>query len=147
VPFAGYARTPAPVAADRSAPDGALAGKYILVIDDEPDVRFGTESVLRQWGCRSASAGSLEELAALLERDLRFPDAIVADFHLADGQTGLDAIAAVQRHSGERTPAVIVTGEDLGRAELESDGKRYPVVKKPFAAEELHRRLAGVLAA
>jgi signal transduction histidine kinase/CheY-like chemotaxis protein len=147
VPFAGYARTPAPVAADRSAPDGALAGKYILVIDDEPDVRFGTESVLRQWGCRSASAGSLEELAALLERDLRFPDAIVADFHLADGQTGLDAVAAVQRYSGEWTPAVIVTGEDLGRAELESDGRRYPVVKKPVAAEELHRRLAGVLAA
>ena len=147
VPFAGYARVAAPARAEADARDGALAGKYILVIDDEPDVRFGTESVLRQWGCRSASAGSLEELAALLERDLRFPDAIVADFHLADGQTGLDAIAAVQRHSGERTPAVIVTGEDLGRTELESDGRRYPVVKKPVAAEELHRRLAGVLAA
>jgi hypothetical protein len=91
------------------------------------------------------SAGSLEELAALLERDLRFPAAIVADLQLADGRTGLDAIAAVQGYSGEPTPAVIVTGEDLGKSELESEGRLYPVVKKPLAAEALRRRLTAVL--
>jgi signal transduction histidine kinase len=145
VPFAGYAApATAPVRADPAAPDSVLVGKYILVIDDEPDVRFGTESVLRQWGCRSASAGSLDEVAALLERELRFPDAIVADFQLA-GHTGLEAIAAVQSYSGERTPAVIVTGEDLGRAELESQGRLYPVLRKPVAREELRRHLIGAL--
>jgi signal transduction histidine kinase/CheY-like chemotaxis protein len=145
VPFVRYARTAAPAPGQASVSAHALAGKYILVIDDEPDVRFGTESVLRQWGCRTASAGSLGELAALLERELRFPDAIVADFQLADGRTGLDAIAAVQGHSGEPTPAVIVTGEDLGKSEVESQGRLYPVVKKPIAADELRRRLTAVL--
>jgi len=145
VPFAGYARSALPARAEESTTDAMLAGKYILVIDDEPEVRFGTESVLRQWGCRSASAGSLEEIAALLEGELRFPDAVVTDFRLADQRTGLDAIAAVQRYSGERTPAVIVTGEDLGRTEVESEGSLYPVIKKPAAAEELRRRLVGAL--
>src|SRR5262245_42743790 len=145
VPLAGYARSVAPAGADESTRDEVLAGKYVLVIDDEPDVRFGTESVLREWGCRSASVGSLEEVTALLERELRFPDAVVTDFRLADRHTGLDAIAAVQRYSGERTAAVIVTGEDLGRTEIESDGRLYPVIKKPVATEELRRRLAGAL--
>ena len=145
VPFIGYARAAAPAPGQRSVSADALAGKYIVVVDDEPEVRFGTESVLRQWGCRSASAGSLEELAALLERDLRFPDAIVADFQLADGRSALDAIAAVQAYSGEPTPALIVTGEDLGKTEVESRGRLYPVVKKPLAAEELRRRLTAVL--
>ena len=145
VPFAGHAvHAAAPARADAAAPDAVLAGKYILVIDDEPDVRFGTEALLRQWGCRSASAGSLDEIAALLERELRFPDAIVADFQLA-GHTGLEAIAAVQAYSGERTPAVIVTGEDLGRAELEAGGRRYPVLRKPVAPEVLRRHLIGAL--
>jgi signal transduction histidine kinase/CheY-like chemotaxis protein len=144
VPFAGYAGAPVPAHADAGAAYDVLAGKYILVIDDEPDVRFGTESVLRQWGCRSASAGSLDEIAALLERELRFPDAIVADFQLGAG-TGLEAIAAVHAYSGERTPALIVTGEDLGRAEVEADGRRYPVLRKPVAPEELRRRLVAAL--
>lgn len=54
-------------------------------------------------------------------------------------------MAAVQRYTGEPTPGVIVTGEDLGRAELEANGKLYPVIKKPVAAEELRRRLVAVL--
>ena len=122
-----------------------LAGRYVVVVDDEPDVRVGTEFVLRQWGCRSASAGSLEQLDALLERELRFPDALVTDLRLAGGRTGLEAIAAVQSYSGERTPAIIVTGEDLGSGELEAEGRFYPVLRKPFAAEELRRRLVAAL--
>src|SRR5213075_1457584 len=80
LPFAGYAPVDRQAGVDERMPDQALAGKYILVVDDEADVRFGTEALLRQWGCRSASAGSLEEAVALLDRELRFPDAVVTDF-------------------------------------------------------------------
>jgi two-component system, sensor histidine kinase len=145
VPFVGYAPAEAQPRADTLPPDETLGGRYILVVDDEIDVRFGTEALLRGWGCRSASAGSLEELTVLLERELRFPDVIVTDLRLVRGQTGLDVIAAVQRYSGEPTPAVIVTGEDLGGTELEADGKTYAVVKKPVAADELRRRLIRAL--
>ena len=145
VAFAGYARADARAGTAESAPEEALEGKYILVVDDEPDVRFGAEALLKRWGCRCASAGSLEEVEALLDRDLRFPDALVTDFRLAGRHTGLDVIAAVRRYSGERTPAVVVTGEDLGKAEMEHEGEFYPIVRKPLAAEELRRRLVAML--
>ncbi|HMH19746.1 MAG TPA: ATP-binding protein [Burkholderiales bacterium] len=145
VPSAGYTTVDAQDRLDEPAPDTVLAGKYILVVDDEPDVRFGTEALLRQWGAHSASAGSLEEVAALLDQELRFPDAIVTDYRIGNTQTGLDIISAVQRYTAERTPGVIVTGEDLGKAELEANGNVYPVVMKPVAAEELRRRLVAAL--
>src|SRR5215467_11092297 len=145
VPFAGYAPVEPQARTEEPGPDRALEGKYILVVDDEPDVCFGAEALLREWGCRSASAGSLRQVEALLDRELRFPDALITDFRLGDRLTGLDVIAAVRRYSGERTPAVVVTGEDLGSAELEHDGEFYPIVKKPLAAEELRRRLVAVL--
>jgi signal transduction histidine kinase/CheY-like chemotaxis protein len=145
VPFAGYARASAEVAQCEREPDAALAGKFILVVDDEADVRFGTEAALRRWGARSVSAGSLEELAAVLERELRFPDAVLTDYRVDASHTGLDVIAVVRRHTGERTPGVIVSGEDLGVSELGVDGELCPIVRKPVASEELRRRLVAAL--
>ena len=57
--------------ADESGSATAVAGKLVLVVDDEDDVRFGTEALLRRWRCHTASAGSVEEVAAALERGVR----------------------------------------------------------------------------
>jgi signal transduction histidine kinase/CheY-like chemotaxis protein len=123
----------------------ALSGKLVLIVDDEPDVRFGAAALLERWGCRAAPAASVADVAAILERELRFPDAIVTDYRLGDGQTGLDVIATVRQYTGERTPAVIVTGEELGKAELEIAGRIYAVVRKPLSAEQLRRHLLAAV--
>lgn len=145
VPLAGYAEAAVEVARGGRIPDADLSGKFILVVDDEVDVRFGTETALRRWGARSASAGSIEELCAVLERELRFPDAVLTDYRIGASQTGLDVMAVVRRYTGEQTPGVIVSGEDLGVTELEADGDVYPIVRKPVASEELRRCLVAAL--
>ena len=83
----------------------------------------------------------------LLERELRFPDVVVTDYRIGAGRTGLEVITAVQAYTGERTPAVVVTGEDLGKAELQANGNLYPIVKKPVAAEVLRKHLVAALGA
>jgi CheY-like chemotaxis protein len=130
---------------DESELVNELLGKLVLVVEDEPDVRFGATALLRRWGCHAASAASIGEVAELLEREVRFPDAIVTDYRLGDGQTGLNVIAMVRQYTGERTPAVIVTGEELGRAELEVGGTMYAVVKKPLTAEQLRGHLVAAV--
>jgi signal transduction histidine kinase/CheY-like chemotaxis protein len=122
-----------------------LLGKFVLVVEDEPDVRFAALALLQRWGCRAAAAASIGEVAALLEREVRFPDAIVTDYRLGEGQTGLNVIATVRQYTGERTPAVVVTGEELGTAELEVGGSTYAVVKKPLTAEQLRRLLVAAV--
>jgi signal transduction histidine kinase len=145
VPFAGYVATEEERRGEESASETALSGKLVLVVDDEADVRFSTEALLRRWGCYAASAASVEEVVAILEHELRFPDAILTDYRLGDGQTGLDVITAVRQYTGEKTPAVIVTGEELEKAGLEIAGSVYPVIKKPLSAEQLRRYLVAAV--
>ncbi|HJY75533.1 MAG TPA: hybrid sensor histidine kinase/response regulator [Burkholderiales bacterium] len=142
VPFVAYQSTPSHH--HDAAPDTepSLAGKFILVVDDDPQACFGTEALLRQWGCHAASAASLEAVQAALERELRFPDAIVTDYRLGEGRTGLEVIAAVRSYTGEETAAVIVTGEEgLDTARL-----GHPTIRKPVSAGELRKCLVSVAA-
>ena len=142
VPFVGYQSTQSHH--HDAAPDAEplLAGKFILVVDDDPHVRFGTEALLRQWGCHAASAATLEEAQATLERELRFPDAIVTDYRLGQGRTGLDVIAAVRSYTGEETAAVIVTGEEG----VDTATLGHPAIRKPVSANELRKCLVSVAA-
>lgn len=145
VPLVSYRRVDTELRVTEPDWYAALEGKFILVVDDEPDSRFGTEAMLREWGCRSASVGSLEELAATLERELRFPDAIVTDYRIGEHETGLEAISAVRAHTGENTPALIVTGEEFVEADAAAHATVFPVLKKPVAVEQLRRQLLAAL--
>ena len=145
IPFVGYLSAVGQRTGDDDATGASLADKFILIVDDEADVRFGAEALLREWGCRTASAASVEEVRARLEEEIRFPDAVITDYRLGSRETGLEAIAAVHEYTCERTPAVIVTGEELGPEELDAARAAYPVVKKPLAADELYKRLVAVL--
>jgi signal transduction histidine kinase len=145
IPFVGYLPAAGQRAGDDDATGASLADKFILIVDDEADVRFGAEALLREWGCRTASAASVEEVRARLEEEIRFPDAVITDYRLGSRETGLEAIAAVREYTCERTPAVIVTGEELGQDELDAARAAYPVVKKPLAADELYKHLVAVL--
>ncbi|MET0217500.1 MAG: hybrid sensor histidine kinase/response regulator [Burkholderiales bacterium] len=145
ISLAGYLSPEEERISDRVTSESMLAGKLILVVDDEADIRLATESLLRQWGCLTVSAGTFEEVETTLEHELRFPDGIVTDYRIGGPQTGLDAIEAVRRYTGEKTPAIIVTGEELGKAELEIAGSAYPVIAKPLSAEQLRRHLVAAL--
>ncbi len=141
VPLASYRRVGTEPRAAEPGRSASLEGKFILVVDDEADARFGTEALLREWGCHSASAGSLEELAATLERELRFPDAVITDYRIGERETGLEAISAVRAYTGENTPALIVTGEEF----VDTAAAAFPVVKKPVAIDQLRRHLLAAL--
>jgi len=135
------ARIPAPAAA--AVPAGSLAGRRVLVIDDEEEVRAGTETVLRSWGCDFVGAADAD--GALLAVDGRAPDAIVADWRLASGATGGDAIARIRGAFGRPIPAVIVSGagapDDLAR--IKAAG--VPLLHKPVAPAKLRSTLAFLL--
>jgi signal transduction histidine kinase/CheY-like chemotaxis protein len=141
VPLVAYRQTYTESHGIAAAQSTALEGKFILVVDDEADARFGTEALLREWGCRSVSAGSLTEVAAKLEHELRFPDVIITDYHIGECETGLEVISAVRAYTGENTPALIVTGEESQQTAALATAGIFPVVKKPVAVEQLRRSL------
>lgn len=92
-------------------PRGSIGGLSVLVIDDDLQILESMRVLLDGWGCRALLARSSEEALELLPRAGGVLDSIVADYSLARGEIGLDAIGAVGRALGRAVPAIVITGE------------------------------------
>jgi Na+/proline symporter/signal transduction histidine kinase/CheY-like chemotaxis protein len=108
-----------PVAAPQRT--GALEGALILCIDNEPVVLDGMRALLAGWGCEVAAAASVEEAWPALQGCV--PDAIVVDYRLDGGRTGIDALEALAARLGRGIPEIVVTA-DHGEAVREATAAR-----------------------
>ncbi|HEX2554564.1 MAG TPA: NahK/ErcS family hybrid sensor histidine kinase/response regulator [Microvirga sp.] len=107
VPIAALPATVAPPDAPR-APLAPLAGLKVLALDNEPAIQEGMRTLLTGWGCEVATASDLAGALAAFEAGI--PEAILADYHLDDGN-GLDAIAALREAAGRPLPALLLTAD------------------------------------
>ena len=79
-------------------------------------MREGLEVLLVGWGarCVSFASGSPPTRWAQSEEAASIkPSLIVADYRLGNGETGVEAIAALRRRFGADVPAIVVTGSSM----------------------------------
>ena len=108
-----------------------LEGKVILVVDDAPIVLEGTSGLLGKWGCSVVTAGSDEAaLIQLAERE-QCPDLIISDYHLANGKTGVEAIARINAAFGASIPAILISGDTAPERLRDAKDKGYILLHKP----------------
>jgi CheY-like chemotaxis protein len=73
------------------------------------------------------------------------PDVIVADYQLAGGATGIEAISAIRIMLGRSVPALLLTGstspEPLGAARAGG----FPLLRKPLAPAKLRAALTQLV--
>ena len=134
-----------PVAPPRERTSSRLAGVRALVVDDEPDAREVTGTVLRQAGLTVTLAGSAEEALECLESGEH--DVLVADVAMP-GTDGHALIAAVRKLDGPaaRIPALALSAysrESDRREALAAGFDRH--LSKPATPEELTAVLAKLL--
>lgn len=122
-----------------------LAGRTIVVIEDEEQQRGALSMFLESLGCRAIITGSLAEATARLENGGPPPDAVVSDFRLAGRTTGLQAITAVRRTVGRRVPAVLVTGDTDPQRLRQAKRAGCTLLHKPFRPDDLKSALAQAL--
>lgn len=131
--------------------------QYVLLIDDELDVRQAMNKVLTEHGFEAIEASSGEQAIKILD-DKPWtwkPSAIVTDLVLP-GESGFDLIRRLnERYKGKKVPIVVVsklkTVEDVNEAEV-AGAVAYLI--KPFkpskliealkiASERYHKRQAN----
>lgn len=116
----------------------------MLVVEDDPDIREMTSSILAVAGAGvSGASSSAEALTRLEAGDF---DALVIDWNLAGETAGvlLEALRDSRPHLLQRS--VVVTGDLMsipGRHEAEQFG--CPVLAKPFRPRQLVEAVAGIL--
>jgi len=117
--------------------DGALAGRRILVVEDEFLVAEYLSEILRAAGAEVLGPlGWLEETLDFVEKEHAALDAVVLDVNL-HGHTSYPIADLLVRH-GVRF--VLTTGYDGGA--LDTAYRDYPRCEKPFKEEALLAALA-----
>ena len=123
----------------------SLAGTAVLVIDDDPSIGAAMEALLGSWACRVVSATSSAEALARLRVSSTTVDLVIADYHLADGPTGIDAIEAVQGVLSAQVPAMVITADHSAEILRDLRLRGYPVLGKPVKPAQLRAMLIHLL--
>ncbi len=118
-----------------------LAGRRIVVVDDDPAVVAAMRALFASWKATAVGgADANSALAALAASDGSVcgeVDLIVADLRLADGKSGIDAIARLRSALGSATPAFVVSGDTSGAAQAEVRAAGVELLVKPVVAAAL----------
>jgi CheY-like chemotaxis protein/anti-sigma regulatory factor (Ser/Thr protein kinase) len=134
---AAHAHTPKQQA--RSEPVVSLAGRRIIVIDDEIDIQKSMTQLLRLWGAVAQSAGSPEAALKLFEAQ-GAPDLLITDLRLGDNENGAELALRLQRRFGS-FPALVTTGEISPEALKFTTDHGLGLLHKPITEEELRRTI------
>jgi len=111
--------------------------KLVMVIDDERTVLQALNILLEMWGYRVVAAESegeaVERLSALDER----PHAILADYRLREGRTGVQAIERIRAMVGALVPGVIITGDTSIDGLRDARANGLTILQKPVLPPHL----------
>lgn len=117
----------------------------VLLVEDDLAVRDATRMLLKAEGYRVTAVGSLAEaLQKVREQTI---DLLVTDYHLNDGETGIQVIAALRETLGFPLKAVLMTGDTSSAVQELPRDSYLRVASKPIKTEDLLTLLRALLAA
>lgn len=106
--------------------------RVVLVVDDEPLILDVTASMLEDLGCEVVTAASGNDALRKLSIDRRI-EILITDLNMP-GMSGYELAERATRMR-ERLKVIMLSGR-------ENDGNRFPLIRKPFLAEDLKRTMA-----
>lgn len=147
VPLASQDSSVAPAdVSEGGTSQNPLEHKIVLLIENDDELRNAMSLTLEQWGVDVLPCASQAE-AELLVADIDVaPDAIIADFQLDEGKSGVEAIAALTAAHGNIPSCVISAdrGSDLLRLCAQAG---LVLMHKPIDPDALHGFLQDASAA
>jgi len=110
--------------------------KEILVIDDNPDIRFLICNILEEQNFKVRSAANYEQ--AVLEINNRLPDLAIIDIKLdKPDRDGIDLLKLVNKKS-KFTPVIMISGHATVQIAVEAIRLgAYEFIEKPFSKEKI----------
>lgn len=115
---------------------------HILLVEDDAAVRAMTEGLLADLGCTVTAAPDGPSALARLQAGERF-DLLLSDIVMPGGMSGVDLAQAASARDPD-LPILLTTGY-AGERVVEPEGLAWPVLRKPFRAEQLGAALRDAL--
>ncbi len=110
--------------------------KEILVIDDNPDIRFLICNILEEQNFKVRSAANYDQ--AVLEINKRLPDLAIIDIKLdKTDKDGIDLLKLVNKKN-KLTPIIMISGHATVQIAVEAIRLgAYEFIEKPFSKEKI----------
>jgi signal transduction histidine kinase len=116
---------------------GALDGRLVVVIDDEPAIVEGMRSLLATWGAEVIGSRDGDDVIPELERLGRLPDLMIVDYRLADERLGTDVIDELRIALDPEIPAIVVTGSSTSDLAERVRARGDDLLAKPVLPADL----------
>ncbi len=117
----------------------------VVLIDDEPAVLQTLQMILERFGVEVLAAPSAHDALTALADTGKTPDLIVADYRLADGEVGTDAIRQIQQAAGAAIPGIIITGDTSPDRIQEAQESGFRILHKPVPINTLKSEIFTAL--
>ena len=110
--------------------------REILVVDDNPDIRFLICNILKEKNYSIRSAANYDQ--AVLEINKKIPDLAIIDIKLDKGdKDGIELLKLVIQKD-KFTPVIMISGHATVQVAIESIKKgAYEFIEKPFSSEKI----------
>lgn len=139
-------------AADAAAHESAsrsigasLAGRSVLLIDDDPAALDAMRKLLADWGCNPMSAQTADEAADRLDNLSGRADVIICAYKLEGCEIGVEILRRLTARS-TGSVAAILTATDADVDALRVAGiSAYPILHKPLRPAKLRSLMTHVL--
>ena len=110
-------------------------GCRILVLDNDPSICEAMATLMGGWGCEVMTALNVEEiitgnLAAAV-------DLIIADYHLDNGQNGIDAVTLLEMELSLEVPVLMITANYSNELKQQVRARGYRLLNKPVRPAKL----------
>ena len=122
-----------------------LRGAFVLLVEDDLLVRQAMQGLVASWGCHVIAAATGEEAVAALNGQERLPDAILCDYRLPNGETGIQVIQRLRATAGMAIPAALVSGDTAPEWTREAQESGFTILHKPVRAAKLRALLSHLL--
>jgi two-component system response regulator AtoC len=111
-----------------------MAKEKILIVDDEPMIRWTLNEALRGWEYDTVEAGTVAGALASFEADR--PVAVLLDINLPDG-SGLDALREIKKRQPQAVVIMITANALIEDTIAALRGGAYDFIGKPVNLNEL----------
>jgi PAS domain S-box-containing protein len=142
-PRAAPGRTGERRAAERAP---RASGALILLVEDDDAVRAATEFYLKTVGHTAIGAAGIAAAERALQEAPRTPDLIITDFHLGQGETGIDAITRLRARVERPLPALLLSGDTSTALQRMAQSRQCRVLSKPVDVKALVAEISAILA-
>jgi two-component system, sensor histidine kinase len=123
----------------------ALAGVFVIVIDDEGPILEGMRGLLAGWQCEVAAVESQALALAAVQQAGKAPDVIISDYRLRDEENGIDVIRALRARFGNAIPGILVTGDTAPDRLREAEQSGFHLIHKPVRPAKLRTLLTHLV--